>query len=86
MTNATNSDDVTGQYCTHCEMFIDHTTPIAVPGSNTGGSGCPECLGDTVAYVVVSEHEDERNVETVTGGYIPSGANTISLEAARGDA
>lgn len=82
--NDTNSeaDDVTGQYCTNCEAFLDHTTPVNTSHSSTGDTGCPECLEATVAYVVLRQ-SDERSI---TNAYIPQGAEKITLESARGEA
>lgn len=76
------ADDVTGQYCTNCEAFLDHTVPVNTSHSSTGSTGCPKCHEASVAYVVIDDF-DKRNI---MNGYIPAGAEKITLEAARGDA
>lgn len=64
------------QYCTACQMTVDHTTPVAASHSSTGTSGCPECLNAAVVPIV-EQFGDER---TITGGYIPSGQRDDVIE------
>ena len=72
--NDTNSDDVTGLYCTNCEAFIDYT--------GQDETECPECQTASVAYVVLRLGDKA----SITNTPIPDGAEKITLEAARGDA
>jgi len=72
----------TNMYCTNCEAFIDHTTPVNTGHATTGDSGCPECLTASVKRVVVSK-DDERDIQNA---YIGAQTETITLEAARGEA
>lgn len=57
-----------GLFCSACEAFRAHATPVNTGHDRTGETGCPEC-GAVLQYVV-DVIGDEH---TVGDGYIPTG-------------
>jgi len=72
--NETKSDDVTEQYCTNCETFLESDAMNEV--------SCPECeVYSSVAYVVIRRSDEKSIMNTL----VPASSDKITLEAARGD-